>query len=208
MPSMLRHPAAAAAGTRGTPRRGLPSRARRAPLRRRSPGAGNPGTRWWRWWWAGEGGGERGRRQGGRGTDGEPGVAEPWDPGRGGGSGAAGGVRSAARRAPCPLRPRVPAAGTRGKRWGSRRDRAASLAAPRSAPRPRSRALAGGSTHHQPWLRSRLPATIFLASRAAGLRLPPAPAPAPRRGAPAALPPPLRSPAPRPRPGRPPLPCT
>lgn len=152
-----------------------------APPDRCSPGAGNPGRL--------AGGGGAGRGWGGDGGEGK-GIAEQpgnrgwWSPGIPGGSGAARGVRSAARLAPCPLRPRVPAAGTWGKCWGSWRARAASLTAPRSAPRPRSRALAGGFTHHQPWLRSRLAATILFPSRSAGLRLLPATPPPPLRAAP------------------------
>lgn len=139
--------------------------------------------------------GERGGGRGGKGIAEQPGNRGWWSPGVPGGSGAARGVRSAARLAPCPLRPRAPAAGTWGKCWGSWRPRAASLTAPRSAPRPRSRALAGGFTHHQPWLRSRLAATILFPSRSAGLRLLPA-TPPPPRGAPAVLlPSPPRRPA-------------
>lgn len=139
-----------------------------APPARCSPGAENPG-----------------RRQGGPTGSRDSRGIRGWSPGTPGGSGAAGGVRSVARLAPCPLRPCAPAAGTWGKYWGAWRARAVSHTAPRSAPRPVARALAGGFTHHQPWLRSRLAATILFPSRSAGpcASSPPPPA----RSAPAVL---------------------
>lgn len=102
-----------------------------------------------------------------------------------------------------PVRPRLSAAGTRGRCRGARGARTAGHAAPGSAPRPLARAPAGGFTHHQPWLRGRLAATILFPSRSAGAaRLLPATSRAPRRprrppppGGPARSPGSPRSPA-------------
>lgn len=73
-----------------------------------------------------------------RGIAEQPGSPGWWSPGVPGGSGAARGVRSAARPAPCPLRPRAPAAGTWGKRWGSWRA-PQPLSPPSGAPRAPAR---------------------------------------------------------------------
>lgn len=124
MPSMLCRPRRAA-GTQGTlggasrhSRRRRPSAPSASPARC-APGAGNP---------AGRQGELRGSRDS-RGT----GEIEPWGSW---GSGAAGGVRSVVRGAPCPLRPRLPAAGTQGRCWGGLEGQSSLSRHPQERPAP------------------------------------------------------------------------
>lgn len=165
-----RHSRQRGRGDRGAA--GLPSH--HALLLPLPPGAGNTGAK---------------RGRGGHGTAGEPGSGVP---------GVLREVRSSCGRPPscalCALPAAPPPASCKdsGEVLGAWEAGAASHAAPRSAPRPFARALAGGFTHRQPWLRSRLAATILFPSRSAGPRTSSPPPPA--RAAP---PPSSSSPLPR-----------